>query len=627
MQNLLEKAVYDREATTYWRRTAVFTSVAFGVGFTACDAWTDTWMGVSAMPSAGPEWIWFVMAVFAGGVCSLQMRRYFLNIIDSLYGYDPPLSSGLFSQRRYPYKLICTRVVGMNRALGVLCLGTEEMRFIPHGQNMERRWGEIVMSPLAGLEIRPTTFDSLWFDRILYGTARHGIEVCSPGAAHRFQVPAADIALEAVQRVCAELTQEPPRRTPVDSAVEVLRTARRSTSPTPQGSSPENDVSHNVEEAIVSALGGPELARWVAALAADRHATMQRAKLLGWVPAALVILYVSLVPLPRALELPGGAVRNGVLSWLFFFTVLVTNTLRNVAVARLVNPTRVVLVLRRFRKPDKRYTVLAHEVGEAGQGLAVPITIQDSSFRGSPAMVVSVIRDVLFQLGAILLLFLGMRLVPLGGLRGVAMLVATWAAVLWLIYRVADDLIKRYAARRTTEADFRQVLQDVFRRIRHRRGLYRGTRVLKFPDSVWQRAIEVAVREADAVLIDVTDVSEAVAWEIRTVQQQIPPESVVLTWSEADEQRLEAGLMSPREVPTIQRMPEQVSDSLLRIVPAAWLARCQAYPYRQSRGPIGDDWRTRGSLSLALCMAIAQRDRLRTPRRALFSGARGFSGR
>jgi hypothetical protein len=60
--------------------------------------------------------------------------------------------------------------------------------------------------------------------------------------------------------------------------------------------------------------------------------------------------------------------------------------------------------------------------------------------------------------------------------------------------------------------------------------MYSGTRVMRFSNDAWRSAIELCLGEVDGVVIDITDMSENVAWEVGAVYRCLPPEAVLLIW-------------------------------------------------------------------------------------------------
>jgi hypothetical protein len=133
------------------------------------------------------------------------------------------------------------------------------------------------------------------------------------------------------------------------------------------------------------------------------------------------------------------------------------------------------------------------------------------------------------------------------------------------------------------------MLTKMFAKIRGRRLLYSGTRVMKLPDDVWQKAIEMSIREADAVVIDISDISDTVAWEINTVHRLIPPKCVLLTWYDGRSEIERVRELQTRHANAIfgqqqeNRIPRQIRESLYQVVPELWVSQCRLLPYDRER--------------------------------------------
>jgi hypothetical protein len=53
---------------------------------------------------------------------------------------------------------------------------------------------------------------------------------------------------------------------------------------------------------------------------------------------------------------------------------------------------------------------------------------------------------------------------------------------------------------------------------------------MRFSNDAWRSAIKLCLDEVDCVVIDITDMSENVAWEVGAVYSRLPPEAVLLIW-------------------------------------------------------------------------------------------------
>jgi hypothetical protein len=64
-----------------------------------------------------------------------------------------------------------------------------------------------------------------------------------------------------------------------------------------------------------------------------------------------------------------------------------------------------------------------------------------------------------------------------------------------------------------------------------------GVRVYSCDDSIWQRVVQDYAEKADAIIIDVSDSSENVLWELKTAEGIVGPESIILACARDGELR------------------------------------------------------------------------------------------
>jgi hypothetical protein len=68
----------------------------------------------------------------------------------------------------------------------------------------------------------------------------------------------------------------------------------------------------------------------------------------------------------------------------------------------------------------------------------------------------------------------------------------------------------------------------VVERVRARRGMVAGVCVLATPDEVWEQVVRRLAAEADAVVLDVTQLTANMETEIAILRERLPPERLVL---------------------------------------------------------------------------------------------------
>jgi hypothetical protein len=325
----------------------------------------------------------------------------------------------------------------------------------------------------------------------------------------------------------------------------------------------------------------------------------------------VVIAWAIVLPGRALLNMETGSNQMSLAGALLYSCTAWIVTLKALIAGRWHLQPRLVLILRRFRKRDRRYAVVADNLAQACAGLAVPITIQDSSFRGGLPVGLKVLR----QWSPVALL-LTLLLLPAGfASLGVTATLSIWLVSCAAIAVFANRLMIRLGVFQAGVSDYKRVLEHIIHKIRRRRWLYAGTRAMTFPDEVWRDAIETAMHEADAVVIDVSEVSSALTWEISTVQRLIPPERVVLVWFDerTEEDRIRA-LQAEHSAILFGEQPEdpvpaRVRQSLSGLVAPEWFDRCSLLPYERKRDRSGSTaFAAEATQLLVRCFAYAELD-------------------
>jgi hypothetical protein len=181
-----------------------------------------------------------------------------------------------------------------------------------------------------------------------------------------------------------------------------------------------------------------------------------------------------------------------------------------------------ILWLRRFHR--RRHKDFLHALRDACRYLGMPITVQDSAVHFSQGVAVGRLGSFLYLLLPLLAIF-GVLFVadadsyPLFFLAlSVGFVVSVLALVsgrFWAYVRLRKEPLKQ-AAR-------------LLRKIRGCTLSSGGVVVLRIQDRFWRQVVEMAIRQADVVVIDVTDPSENVIWELRTALYFRSPKTILLT--------------------------------------------------------------------------------------------------
>jgi hypothetical protein len=258
--------------------------------------------------------------------------------------------------------------------------------------------------------------------------------------------------------------------------------------------------------------------------------------------------------------------------------------------ARFLCRERLVLVLRRFRRYDKEARALPDFVGDVCAGLAVPITIQDASFKGELPLGLQALQRYVAPfvaagaaIGA-MLLFAGRS--EMTSPIGVAIGLGTFLGG----YALAAQWFRRRGVFRADDENYARALEKLLSWVRTQRGFYSGTRVMTFPDSRWREAVVTCLREADAIVVDVTDLSPNVGWEIRQTFDLVPAESIIVAWRTGADG-------------TAVTMSDFTRRTLEALVGPDKLARCTHRPYPQSRDSIPAVLNDVFATDLARCFA------------------------
>ena len=196
---------------------------------------------------------------------------------------------------------------------------------------------------------------------------------------------------------------------------------------------------------------------------------------------------------------------------------------------------RLVLWLRKFHQTDLMEFPFPAFLERVCRGVAVPITLQDStvaSARTAAALLPSYYALVGLQMSCWFALFIslaiwsdqetgwnsekilpgGLSLLALGGLVGSGLLLPR-LGVVRLGTRRGQKLVKTLVASIESEAGVPQTLT-----------------IVSTPDETWQEWVLYFMRKADAILIDVTHLSEKLHWELHQLTGNLNPEQVIFAY-------------------------------------------------------------------------------------------------
>jgi membrane protein implicated in regulation of membrane protease activity len=188
----------------------------------------------------------------------------------------------------------------------------------------------------------------------------------------------------------------------------------------------------------------------------------------------------------------------------------------------------VVVWLRRFHRDQQKPFQYFLEYG--CRFLAVPVTIQDSSFRYSYswslvrlAPYMGLVALPAIALGA-LAFFLNDEIISISFAAGLTL--AIMGIVLVIILAVV--LSRRFSFLRLRQSNAQENTLQLLNKIRAGKGRYSGVAILSCENVFWRDVVTLCLQRADAIVIDVAEPSDNVLWEIKTALALTCPERILL---------------------------------------------------------------------------------------------------
>ena len=171
-------------------------------------------------------------------------------------------------------------------------------------------------------------------------------------------------------------------------------------------------------------------------------------------------------------------------------------------------------------------------VSEACRGLAYPVTLQDVSIQGSQVVGRSIqtplsIAGLLLGIPLWLIFFLWIDdhiksfwLELLVGLSGFALYIGMFIGVGWL----ANWMTTSFATVRVDP----KAIQHKLRAMKRRRWARREMEVVRCTNEDWQAHVAAILDVVDLVIIDCTDSTEHLSWEIELAEERLGNENILL---------------------------------------------------------------------------------------------------
>lgn len=118
---------------------------------------------------------------------------------------------------------------------------------------------------------------------------------------------------------------------------------------------------------------------------------------------------------------------------------------------------------------------------------------------------------------------------------------------------------------RLQEHEWAGSLDKLLSRIVQRKGVRYGTVLIRCEDSFWQQAVCQALAKATAAIIDGSEISENVVWELKTVLANLPPSCIILAF--------------PAEGGTPEELPDVFRSRLAELMDTEAIASCALFGY------------------------------------------------
>jgi len=228
-----------------------------------------------------------------------------------------------------------------------------------------------------------------------------------------------------------------------------------------------------------------------------------------------------------------------------------------------------VVWLRRFHKRERGGLRFRYFLSTACNGVGLPITIQDSSFRSSSLWAFA----QFIPYYPVLILLVGVFVV--GVVWGERYSDRSLLDALFLVYGVSVlltiVLIWRRLGHKTLRAsNARQWILNLVQNIRTGRGRYDDVVVVKCGDDFWRDTVSTALENADAVIVDVTEPSETIVWELQTALRRMRQECILLACA--------------ANTNTTNQLPTHVNLKLQSVIDEPTLNKMPRFFYPSSRG-------------------------------------------
>jgi len=254
-----------------------------------------------------------------------------------------------------------------------------------------------------------------------------------------------------------------------------------------------------------------------------------------------------------------------------------------------VRGDRPVLWLRRFHVQRKGGLRFGRILEKAASGFGFAITVQDSIVKRSLDMGAAGLQ-VLFCLMLVVMYVLLLAFRTLFGdhdLLPILLFIAVPAAVCLPIFlrNLVIDLKPENAQRKVLK---------LMRKIERKSGWHTsGVFLIRCGESFWRQVVELCIQSAAVVVIDVTEISENVIWELQTALRLLGPGSIVLAYG------VDEG--SAKEFPASRR------NELVSSTAGDWFEQAHIYLYPRLKSQLNEEqWHSRKQVTEDLRRLLAE---------------------
>jgi hypothetical protein len=225
----------------------------------------------------------------------------------------------------------------------------------------------------------------------------------------------------------------------------------------------------------------------------------------------------------------------------------------------------------------------------ASSGFGFPLTVQDSVFRRS-------IEIGLSGLYVLFFLMLAVMFVALLAVRSYFEDRESLALLLFFAVPMAVCLpfYLRHSVIDLKADNARKKVLQLIQKIERKRGWHTdGIFLIRCGRSFWREVIELCVTSAAVVVIDVTELSENVIWELQTALRLVGPGSIVLAYG------VEAG--------AAKELPGQRREELTSGTDGEWFGLAKVFLYPRTKQQLRDElWGSQTRLVQELRQKLAE---------------------